>query len=87
MHKKVHKKFLKFTYTNVYKSSILLFHFLVISLSVKYKGFLIISNFSGLFYVFILLYKEKLKAQHESATCLLCTKMLHFYVALFLETS
>ena len=33
--------------------------------------------------VFIFFYKNKLKVQHESATCLLCTNMLHFYVALF----
>ena len=29
-------------------------------------------------------YKDKLKLQHESATYLLCTNVLHFYVALLL---
>ena len=85
MHKKEQKKFFHFTDTK--KNSILLFHFLVIWLSVKHKDFLIINNLSQILHVFVLLYKDKLKVQHESATCLLCTNMLYFYVALFLGRS
>ena len=44
-----------------------------------------ISNLSQVLHVFILLYKEKWKAQHESATCLLSTNALQIYVALFLK--
>ena len=64
-----------------------LFHFFGILLSAKYKYFSIISNLSQTCHVFILLYKDKLKVQHESATCLLCTNMLYFHVALILESS
>ena len=64
VHKKGHKKFFRLKVTNVYKISILLFHFLVIWLSVKYKDFLTISNFSQIFHAFILLFKDKLKVQH-----------------------
>ena len=78
--KKRHKKFFHFTDTNVYKNLILMFHFFVIWLSVKYKDFLTISNLSQTFHVFILLYKGKLKLQQESATCLLCTNILYFYL-------
>ena len=52
----------------------------------KYKDFVIISNPSQIIYVFILLYKDKLKVQYKSATCLLCTYMLYSYVALSLGT-
>ena len=82
-HKKGHKKFFNFRDTND-KNSILLFHFFVIWLWVKYKDFIIISNPSQIIYVFILLYKDRLKVQHESATCPLCTNMLYSYVTLFL---
>ena len=85
IHKKLHKKFFHFKDTIVYKKLILLFHFFVISLSVKYKDILIIINLSHIFHVFVLLYKDKLKVQHESATCLAC--MLYFYIALFLGKS
>ena len=37
-------------------------------LSVKFKDFLIISSRFQVFHAFILLFKEKLKVQHESAT-------------------
>ena len=94
---KGHKKFFHFTDTNVYKNSILLCHFyknsillchfFVIWLSVKCEDFLIISNISQSFHVFILLCKGKLKVQQESATCLLCPYMLHVNVALFLRRS
>ena len=87
MHKKGHKKLFHFADTNVYKNSILLFHFFVIWLSVKYKDFLIISNLSRIFRLFLLLYKDKSKVQHKRATYLLCTIMLYFYVALFLGRS
>ena len=65
----------------------LLFHFFVIWSPVKYKDFLIISNLSQIFHILILLYKDKLKVQHKSATSLLCTNMLCFYAALFLGMS
>ena len=71
VHKKGHKKFFHFTYSNVYKNSILLFHFLILC------------NVSQIFHVCILLFKNKLKVQHESGTSQLCTIMLHFYVELF----
>ena len=58
--------------------------YLIIS---QVKDFLIINNLSQILHVFVLLYKDKLKVQHESATCLLCTNMLYFYVALFLGRS
>ena len=64
-----------------------LFHFFCILLLVKYKDFSIISNLSQICHVFILLYKDKLKMQHESATCLFCSNMLYFHVALILESS
>ena len=83
--KKGTKTFFHFTDSNIYKNSILLFH--CYWLSAKFKDFLIISNVSQIFHVFVLLYKDKLKVQHESATCLLCTNMLYFYVALFLGRS
>ena len=83
VYKKGHKKFFHFTYSNVYKNSILLFHFLVLWLSLKYMDIVIISNISQIFHVCILLFKNKLKVQHESATSLLCTNMLLFYVTLF----
>ena len=63
VHKKGHTNFFHFTDTNVYKNSILLFRFFFIWLSVKYKDFLIISNLSQIFHVFILLYKDKSKVQ------------------------
>ena len=59
-----------------------LFIFFGFWLAVKYKGFLIFKTIFQILHVFILLYKDKLEVQHESATCLLCTNMLHFYVAL-----
>ena len=69
--KNLQKKFFHFIYTNVYKNSILLFHFFVIWLSVKCKDFLIISNLSRIVHVFILFCKDKLEVQHKSATFLL----------------
>ena len=68
-----------------------LFHFFFcfvsfIWLAVKCKDFLIIQKIFQIFHVFILLYNEKLKVLHKSGICwtwLLCTNMLHFYVALF----
>ena len=59
----------------VYNNSVLLIQFFGIWLSVKYRDFsgLIINNFSQVLHVFISLYKDRLKVQHESATCLLCT--------------
>ena len=57
--------------------------FLSIWLSVKIKSFFIIKTLFQIPHVFVLLYKDKLKVQHESATSLLCTNMLHFYVAHF----
>ena len=81
--KKRHRKFFNFRDTND-KNSILLFNFFVIWLWVKYKDFVIISYPSQIIYVFILLYKDKLKVQYKSATCLLCTNMLYSYVALSL---
>ena len=72
-----------FTDNNLYNNSVLLFQFLGIWLSVKHGDFLIITNLSQVPQVFILLYKGKLKRQHESAACLLCANVLHFYVALF----
>ena len=38
-------------------------------------------------YAFLLLYKDKLKVQQESATCPFCTNMLHFYPAFFSRKS
>ena len=58
-------------------------HFFAIWLSVKFKDFFIIKTLFQILYVFVLLYKDKLKVQHESATRLLCTNMWHFDVALF----
>ena len=72
-----------FTDINAYNNSVLLFQFLGIWLSVKHRDFLIITNLSQVPQFFILLYKGKLKRQHESATCLLCAIVLHFYVVLF----
>ena len=56
-------------------------------LPVKFKVFPIISNRFQVFHTFILLFKDKLKVQHESATCLLCTNMLYSYITLFLGRS
>ena len=58
---KGHKRFFHFTGTNVYKNSIFLCHVFVIWLSVKCEDFLIITNISQSFHVFILLCKGKLK--------------------------
>ena len=80
---KVHKTFFYFEDVNIYNNLVLLFHFFGIWLSVKYKDFLIISNLSQVLHVFYL-YKDKLKVQYKSATCQLCTNVLHFYVAIFL---
>ena len=63
------------------------FHFFGIWLSVKYKDFFIIKTFFQILHVFFSLYKDKLKMQHKSVTCLLYTSMLHFYVGLFLGRS
>ena len=61
-----------------------LFHFFDILLSVKFKDLFTIKT---LLHVFFLLYKDKLKMQYESTICLLCTNMLHFFVAFFLGRS
>ena len=70
---------------NVYDNLALWFHLFGIWLSVKYRNFLVINNFLQVIQVFILLYKEKFKVQHENATCLLCNIVFHFYVARFVE--
>ena len=76
MCQKGHKSFFHFTDTEIYENSILLFHFSIICLSVKYKDFLGISNLSQTFQGFILIYEHKL----ESTTCPLCTTfMLYFF--------
>ena len=69
------QKVFHFTHTDVYNGSILLFHFFGIWLTVKYKNFLIINK---ILHIYLLLYKDKLNVQYESATCLLRTFMLHF---------
>ena len=56
---------------NVYNDTVLWFHFFGIWLSVKFRKFLIINNFSQVLHFLILPYKEKLKVQHESTVC--CT--------------
>ena len=50
------------------------------------KEFLIIKKIEIL-HAFMLLHTDRLKAQRESATPLLCTNMMHVYVALFLGRS
>ena len=94
MHKKctkgVQKSAQKFFYcTDIYicDNFNFLFHFFAIWLSVKFKDFFIIKTLFQILYGFVLLCKDKLKVQHESATCLLCTNTLHFKVALFLGGS
>ena len=49
----------------------------------KYKDFVIISNLSQFFYVFILLYRVELMVQRGGATCLLFSNVLCSCVALF----
>ena len=66
---------------------VFLYRFFAILLSGKFKDFFIIKKLFQILHVFVLLYKDKLKVQHESATCMLCTNMLHFYVALFIGRS
>ena len=80
---KVPKKFFHFTDAVMLIKTRFSFHFFVICLLVEYKDLLIISNLSKIFQDFILLYKDSFKVQHESATYLLCTNMLYFYVAFF----
>ena len=85
MQKKVQKGF--FYLTDIYVRDnfvfFFLFYFFAIWLSMKIKSFFIIKTLFQIPHFFVLLYKDKLKVQHESATSLLCTNMLHFYVALF----
>ena len=79
MHRKGHRKLF---ILEILVSIITLFW-----LSEKFKDFLIISNRFQVFHAFNLLFKEKLKKEHESATCLLCTNMLYFSIAVFLGRS
>ena len=88
MHKRCRKKCKKSSFILLIFMSVitLLFFFVLflsIWLSVKIKSFFIIKTLFQIPHVFVLLYKDKLKVQHESATSLLCTNMLHFYVAHF----
>ena len=83
VHRKVHKKFFYFTDIYVCDNFIFLFHFFAIWLTVKFNDFCIIKTLFQILHVFVLLYKDKLKVQHENATCLLSTNILHFYVAFF----
>ena len=76
---KVHKKLFYCTEICVSENFVFLFHFFGIWLAVKCKDFLMIKTIFQILHVFILLYKDKLEVQHESATCLLCTNMLHFF--------
>ena len=77
----------------IFMSIIKLFFFCFISLvfdckwKLKYFDFVIIKTLFQILHVFVLLNKDKVKVQHESATSLFCTNMLHFYVALFLRRS
>ena len=79
--KSAQKVFFFFTYINIYNNSV----FFGIWLSVKYKDFHIISNLFQVLEIFILVDKDKLKVQHESEICLLCTKVLHFMLLFFLK--
>ena len=91
-HAKSSQKVHKWCTKNCTKSSfIILFMSVITLLLVSFLCYLIISVIKDFFIikilfqilrVFVLLYKDKLKVQHESATYLLCN-MLHFYVALF----
>ena len=63
------------------------FHVFGIWLSVIYKDFLIIKKSFQAFDLLILFYKDKLKMEHESATCMLWINMLHFYILLILGRS
>ena len=87
VYKKVHKKFFYCTDIYICDNFNFLFHFFAIWLSVKFKDFFISKTLFQILYGFVLLCKDKLKVQHESATCLLCTNTLHFKVALFLGGS
>ena len=88
VHKKVHEKVFYCADIYVCNNLFFLFHFFGIWLSAKFKDFFIIKTLkTQILHLFVLLNKVKLKEQHESATCLLCTNMLHFYVALFLGRS
>ena len=73
MHQKVHKNVFYCTDICICDNFDFLFHFFGIWLSLKFKNFFIIKTLFQILYVFLLLYKDKLKLQHESATCLLCT--------------
>ena len=48
---------------------VFLYYFFAILLSGKHKDFFIIKTLFEILHVFVLLYKDKLKVQHESATC------------------
>ena len=61
----------------------ILFNLFSIWLSAKYEEFLIFSRLSLVLHVFFLFYKNKLKVQHEPATCQFCTNVLHFMLHLF----
>ena len=91
VHEKRTKKFIKsFFIVQIFMSVITLvfcFIFFGIWISVKFKDFFIIKTLFKILHVFGLLFKDRLKVQRESATCLLYTNMLHFYVALFLGRS
>ena len=78
VHKKVHKELFYCTDLYVCDNFVSLFHFFAIWLSMKLMDFFIIKTLFEILHVFVLLYKDKLKVQHESATCLLRTNMLHF---------
>ena len=90
----VHKRCTKSSFIVLIFTSVITLFICFISLLFDYNWNSRISSSLKLFFkftffiikknVFVLLYKDKLKVQHESATCLLCTNMLHFYVALFL---
>ena len=81
VHKKLHKKL--FCCTDIYVCDNFFFHFFAIWLSVKFKDFFIIKTLFQILHVFVLLCKDKLKVQHESATCLLCTNMLYLLCCTF----
>ena len=83
MNKKFHKNLFCFTGINGYENSffVLFLWYLLIS---KMGDFLIINTISQFLDAFILPFEEKLKVQHESVACFLCTNVLSSYVALFL---
>ena len=84
---KVRKKLFYCTDIYVCNNFVFLFHFFVIWLSVKFKEFFIIKTFFQILHIFVLLYKDKLKVQHESATCPFCTNMLHYLCCTFSRKS